>query len=316
MCGLVCANDSIPLMTPEEITCLVFPTTLYDAQELMLAIAYLHNKDKSVYPPEAAAQVRPRNAGLFSWLPNPSHVAAMQAQAAAAAAQAAQAAQAQAEPNSPIPTSPTASASAAASTSASATAASTALSAVPPPALTIADSGKTVICRSENWETIVGDVTLTKGVHTWEVVLAAYDSSKLNTYNVVVGVLPAHYPPTSVDFIGYGGKPGIAFITGTGKLAVDGETRRYGSNAPCRQGDRVGVRVDCDKNTIEFFKNGKSMGVGQYCRRHHPPSYLSLLVSFSCIVPSAFCSVFHMASCCCDLQPPLMCSRRWYPLCR
>jgi len=103
------------------------------------------------------------------------------------------------------------------------------------------------------------------GIYEWEITLVQYNTQ--NSYNVVVGVVPATVTKEVVvaqnQPIGYTSQLGWSFITGQGQLATGSSAfGSFGVNvaAQCKQGDRVGMRLDTNKGTLAFFRNGKDIG--------------------------------------------------------
>jgi len=115
----------------------------------------------------------------------------------------------------------------------------------------------TASSTTSNYQPVFGDTIMEKGVFQWEVILKTMYN---NTYSVNIGVVPATQTGHNQNFmIGYSGHiNGWAFACGHGYKYHSSQTP-YGSI--CHTGDVVRVKLDCDKKTIEFFKNGKSLGV-------------------------------------------------------
>jgi len=110
-----------------------------------------------------------------------------------------------------------------------------------------------------NWQSVAAEVELKKGVHEWELVLEQYDTA--NSYNVIIGVVPTHLNiPSFTNFIGAQSTSGWGFCTGNGyKSSANTSQTSYGT--ACKTGDVIRVRLDLDKRTIEFFQNGRNLGV-------------------------------------------------------
>jgi len=126
--------------------------------------------------------------------------------------------------------------------------------------LTISNDGLTITSTGTQWKSCAGDTAFSEGVHQWQVTLTSYDTS--NTYNVAIGVIPTSYSQwQATTLCGYGTTPGWVFVTGQGRLSHQGNNYTltpYG--AACRQGDVIGVSLDLDQHSLEFFYNGVSMG--------------------------------------------------------
>lgn len=107
------------------------------------------------------------------------------------------------------------------------------------------------------YQPILGNYVMSKGTFVWELVLkTVYQGS----YACCIGVVPANITGwTNSYMIGYSGHlNGWAYSVGHAQK-YNYQMSSYGSI--CASGDVVKVRLDCDKKTIEFFRNGKSLGV-------------------------------------------------------
>jgi len=120
------------------------------------------------------------------------------------------------------------------------------------------------VLRSTNTGTYVpacGDADLTEGIWEWECVLTQFAGG---TYTVHVGVSPTTYTNWGANhMLGYSSHvSGWAFGPGSAqkfKNQNGTETTAYGRGAS--QGDVIGVRLDLDKKTLEFYINGQSQGI-------------------------------------------------------
>jgi len=129
--------------------------------------------------------------------------------------------------------------------------------------LVLADDGMSVRSVAGEWATVGGDIVLDEGVHEWEITLAEYSTS--NSYNVAIGVVPATFTDWNMTtLIGYSGKEGWGFITGTGQTCCQtngGAVTAYtNNNPPCAVGSKILVHLDLDKHTLEYSINGRPMG--------------------------------------------------------
>lgn len=127
------------------------------------------------------------------------------------------------------------------------------------PNLVIGADGYTVTSNNQSYyQCAFGDIELTKGVWEWEIVLTQF---YYMNYGVNVGVAPSTYTNYTVsNMLAYSGHvPGHAFACGDSKKFNGHDMQAYGR--ACNQGDVIGVRLDLDKKTIEFFINGVSQGV-------------------------------------------------------
>ena len=120
----------------------------------------------------------------------------------------------------------------------------------------ICNRGLTCISNSKNWETIMTCSLLSTGLHYWEVKLEKYDTK--NGHNVMVGVV-FDGAFAMCDILGED-ENSLAFNTGKGtKCSGHDFLQPYGNH--CGHGEVVGLKLDFSAQTLEFFKNGISMGV-------------------------------------------------------
>jgi len=124
--------------------------------------------------------------------------------------------------------------------------------------LILSADGTVVTSTQSNYQPCFGDVELKEGVWEWEIVLTQYSSQ---SYACNIGVVPTTYTNYSSSLmIGYSGHvPGWAFACGGAQKYHNQEMTNYGRT--CSQGEKVAVRLDLDKKTIEFFINGTSQGI-------------------------------------------------------
>eukprot|EP01064_Diplonema_japonicum_P032160 TRINITY_DN5982_c0_g1_i1.p1 TRINITY_DN5982_c0_g1~~TRINITY_DN5982_c0_g1_i1.p1 ORF type:complete len:555 (+),score=69.77 TRINITY_DN5982_c0_g1_i1:98-1666(+) len=119
----------------------------------------------------------------------------------------------------------------------------------------VSSRGLTVTSSSKNWETIMTCTLLTHGVHYWEVKLDRYDTK--NGHNVMVGIV-FDGAFAMCDILGEDDNS-MGFNTGKGTKTYRNDfLAPYGH--PCSPGDVVGCKLDYNTQTLEFFKNGISMG--------------------------------------------------------
>eukprot|EP01060_Flectonema_neradi_P005180 TRINITY_DN13434_c0_g3_i1.p1 TRINITY_DN13434_c0_g3~~TRINITY_DN13434_c0_g3_i1.p1 ORF type:complete len:483 (+),score=77.56 TRINITY_DN13434_c0_g3_i1:56-1450(+) len=119
----------------------------------------------------------------------------------------------------------------------------------------IVNRGTTAISNSRNWETIMSCTLLSQGLHYWEIKLDKYDTK--NGHNVMIGVV-FDGAFAMCDLLGED-ENSLGFNTGKGtKCAGHDFLQPYGT--PCSQGDVIGTKLDFASQTIEFLKNGVTMG--------------------------------------------------------
>ncbi|ETO16421.1 hypothetical protein RFI_20918, partial [Reticulomyxa filosa] len=125
--------------------------------------------------------------------------------------------------------------------------------------LAIFPDGVSVTNKGSNdtWQGVVSQATFESGKHSFEIQVIN-DAKTSNTWKFIVGVVPTKFDPRKTAWVGsqnswgyIGGNGGKCYQVG--KLVQYGV--QYGGN------DVIKCEVNLDKNTIEFFVNGKSQGV-------------------------------------------------------
>eukprot|EP00754_Rhynchopus_humris_P035366 Rhum_TRINITY_DN16894_c0_g1::Rhum_TRINITY_DN16894_c0_g1_i1::g.164724::m.164724 len=120
----------------------------------------------------------------------------------------------------------------------------------------ICNRGTTVISSSPNWETIMTCSLLSQGMHYWEVKLERHDAR--NGHNVMVGlVFDGAF--AMCDILGED-ENSLGFNTGKGTKCT-GHDFLIPYGQACGHGEVIGVKLDYTTQTVEFFRNGVSMGV-------------------------------------------------------
>ncbi|MES1908640.1 MAG: hypothetical protein MHM6MM_001536 [Cercozoa sp. M6MM] len=112
---------------------------------------------------------------------------------------------------------------------------------------------------SNKWRSIASVLTYSRGRRYFEVQIARLTATS-NTWKMCIGVVPKHF-----DFkhpkVWVGAQRSWAYIVGTGgKTFNSGKSSSYGRNLKAKEGDRVGVLMDFDNCTLEFFLNGTPLG--------------------------------------------------------
>jgi len=123
--------------------------------------------------------------------------------------------------------------------------------------ITLSNENMVASMGTASWQTVIGDIELSSGVHEFEIVLDQYDTT--NSYNVVVGVVPSGTDGSLSNPLGYTGNQGFGFITGNGQKCNNSYPSYYGT--ACYQGAVIKTRLDLDNHTIEWFVNDASAGV-------------------------------------------------------
>lgn len=115
--------------------------------------------------------------------------------------------------------------------------------------------GTTALSSGRTWETVMSDTLLSAGTHFWEVRLDRYDAT--NGHNIIVGVVfDGGFELCEV--LGEDANS-VGFNCGRGTKSVGGDFMLpYGQ--PCSAGDVIGVKLDFNAGSIDFFRNGEALG--------------------------------------------------------
>jgi hypothetical protein len=119
-------------------------------------------------------------------------------------------------------------------------------------------SDKTLaIAHHHNWEKVVGNVVWHAGVHLFQVFLDLNISVSSNLWQIIVGVAR---PDTPLDeHLGAGlNEWGLACYSGH---KIFNRDRREEYSSGCSKGDILQVKLDLHRRTLEYFKNGESLGI-------------------------------------------------------
>jgi hypothetical protein len=110
----------------------------------------------------------------------------------------------------------------------------------------------------DKWRCARGLRVYREGTHFFEVYIEALGATS-NSWNMCVGVVPLDFDPAH-EKIWVGAQKSWSYIGGNGHRVYDGANAvPYGE--PFGKGDTIGVLLDFDRRSIEFFKNGRSQGV-------------------------------------------------------
>jgi hypothetical protein len=110
----------------------------------------------------------------------------------------------------------------------------------------------------DKWRTARSVGTYSSGKSFFEIVLDN-DPPTVNTWRLCIGVIPADFQ-NDKSRIWVGAQNSWAYIAGTGgKSFNSGQSVAYGE--PYEQGDVIGVLMNFDDGTLEFFRNGISQGI-------------------------------------------------------
>jgi biotin operon repressor len=120
------------------------------------------------------------------------------------------------------------------------------------PGIAVSEGGLVATLNGSGWQSVFGDVQLTKGTHYVEVQLVA------GTTHAMVGVAR---PSLDVSTSHYGGNDAYVMYASGGELYGNGKGGSDAAGA-FAQGDRMGVLLNLDDGSLLFFKNGQKHGPG------------------------------------------------------
>lgn len=123
------------------------------------------------------------------------------------------------------------------------------------------------IAHHHNWEKVLGNTIWYAGVHTFKVQIDLNISVSSNLWQIIVGVAS---PQTSLDeHLGSGPHEwGLACYSGH-KIYCNDKREEY--SAGCVKGDVIQVKLDLHRKSLEYFKNGESLGIA-FCNLNGPVS--------------------------------------------
>jgi hypothetical protein len=111
---------------------------------------------------------------------------------------------------------------------------------------------------SESWHTAKGVVSYSSGKPLVEFRIDN-DGGGTNTWKFIIGVVPVRFQINAVS-TWIGSQGGWGYIGGLGHKNHNSSTN-FPYSEPFSTGDIIGIQMDFEKSTIEFLKNGKSMGI-------------------------------------------------------
>ena len=113
------------------------------------------------------------------------------------------------------------------------------------------------IAHHYDWEKVLGNTIWHAGSHRFKVLLDLNISASSNSWQIIVGVAS---PSTLLfEHLGAGGKEwGLACYSGH-KISCGDKREEYTGSS--KKGDIIEVKVDLSAKKLEFFKDGKSLGV-------------------------------------------------------
>merc|ERR1711941_242598 len=110
---------------------------------------------------------------------------------------------------------------------------------------------------SNKWRVAVAKISYSSGRRYFEFVIKA-NAATVNSWKLVVGLVNNKFR-LNAGKIWIGAQNTWGYIAGTGgKVHASGRSVSYGGKFG--KNDRIGILMDFDNRTIEFFKNGVSQG--------------------------------------------------------
>lgn len=108
-----------------------------------------------------------------------------------------------------------------------------------------------------NWEKVLGAVEWHAGKHSFTAVLDMNFSASTNSWQIIIGVANSN-----TELSGHLGsmQKEWGMACGSGLRISNGDIREEYATS-CKKGDRITVCVDCTKKTLEFYRNGISLGI-------------------------------------------------------
>jgi len=126
--------------------------------------------------------------------------------------------------------------------------------------LLITEDCTTVLNTGSNnkWRTVASLLPYSSGRRYFEILIKELPNSS-NSWKICIGVVPKKF-----DFghkkLWVGAQGSYGYIGGTGGKCHD-QSKSISYGAKYGKGDKVGVLLDFDNHTVEFFKNGVNQGV-------------------------------------------------------
>eukprot|EP01006_Ploeotia_vitrea_P044625 TRINITY_DN66843_c2_g7_i1.p1 TRINITY_DN66843_c2_g7~~TRINITY_DN66843_c2_g7_i1.p1 ORF type:complete len:1251 (+),score=842.18 TRINITY_DN66843_c2_g7_i1:532-3753(+) len=120
---------------------------------------------------------------------------------------------------------------------------------------------RTTGAHSQQWRVVKAAQCFSRGVHYWEVRVDKDPKKGLAGWRIVVGVVPSTFTvlKDSTDVhVGAQGSWGYTAEDG-GKIYHSSKAKDYGESYT--EGDVIGIELNLDEGTLEFFKNDVSQGI-------------------------------------------------------
>ena len=125
------------------------------------------------------------------------------------------------------------------------------------PHIVLSYDKKTAIAHHYDWEKVMGKAMWYAGVHVFSVILEMNIAATSNSWQIIVGLAGAQSA-----FNGHLGSDrnewGLACYSGQ---KISDRDQREDFATPSKRGDKITARVDLKARTLEFLRNGVSLGV-------------------------------------------------------
>ena len=125
------------------------------------------------------------------------------------------------------------------------------------PHIVLSADKKTAIAHHYDWEKVLGRVQWFAGIHEFSVFLEMNIAATSNSWQIIVGLaserssLSGHLGLDQNEW-------GLACYSGQ---KISDRDRREEFTSPSKRGDVITARVDLRNKTLEYFRNGESLGV-------------------------------------------------------
>mmetsp|Transcript_767 Transcript_767/g.1612 ORF Transcript_767/g.1612 Transcript_767/m.1612 type:complete len:267 (-) Transcript_767:377-1177(-) len=146
------------------------------------------------------------------------------------------------------------------------------------PQITISNGGRTAYQASSNWNGVLGTTEMREGVHR---VTVRIDSLVYmgNVWQAVFGVAHPSASASIVSEVAFKDIHGL--VVGTGDVTVAGSVHAEPFTVPIKPGTSIYLVYDATKGSLEFFREGTSLGVA--CKQGlKPPLVAALAIASNC----------------------------------
>jgi hypothetical protein len=148
------------------------------------------------------------------------------------------------------------------------------------PQITLSNGGRTVYQASSNWNGVVANHQFKNGIHR---VSVRIDSMVYvgNIWQAVFGVCNPNAAGSITSAAAFKDISGL--VIGTGDKTAAGSIHADSYTVPIKQGAVVSLVYDSGHGSLEFFKDGTSLGVA-FAEGIHPPVVPALAIASNCAI--------------------------------